>query len=153
MGAKMGDRIGKIKPAVEKSVLLYLAAALWIFAGSMLLGFAAAWLRHLDFGALLVRAAAGIAAALIIHHFGFLRVVDKNLARILPMDGKRCLFSFMNWKSYFLVAVMALMGAVLRYSPIPKHLLAVPYAAIGVALLLSSIRYLRVVRCSLPKGP
>ena len=153
MGGKMDDRIGKIKPAVEKSVLLYLAAALWIFAGGMLLGFAGAWLRHLDPGALLVRAAVGIAAALFIHHFGFLRVVDKNLARILPMDGKRCLFSFMNWKSYFLVAVMALMGAVLRYSPIPKHLLAVPYTAIGLALLLSSIRYLRVVRCSLPKGP
>lgn len=153
MGGKMDDRIGKIKPAVEKGVLLYLAAAMWILAGGMLLGFAAAWLRHLDAGALLVRVAAGIVAALIIHHFGFLRVVDKNLARILPMDGKRCLFSFMNWKSYLLVAVMALMGAVLRYSPIPKHLLAVPYAAIGLALLLSSIRYLRVVRCRPSKGP
>ena len=78
------------------------------------------------------------------HHFGFLRVVDKNLARILPMEGKRCLFSFMSWKSYLVVALMASMGMLLRHSPIPKHLLSVVYLAIGLALVLSSMRYLKV---------
>jgi Zn-dependent protease len=147
----MGGPIHKIKPAVEKRVLLYLAALMWICAGTMLMGFAWVWLHDFGLADALPRAGAGIVIALIIHHFGFLRVVDKNLARILPMEGKRCLFSFMAWESYLIVALMALMGVALRHSPIPKGLLAVVYTSIGLALVLSSIRYLRVLRCTMLK--
>jgi len=84
-------------------------------------------------------------AAVVIHHFGFLKVVDKNLDRIRPMQGKRCAFSFMSWKSYLMVAVMMAMGIGLRHSPIPKPYLAVLYIGIGLALVLSSGRYLRVM--------
>jgi hypothetical protein len=35
------------------------------------------------------------------------------------------------------------MGAVLRLSPVPKAYLSVVYIAIGLALILSSVRYLR----------
>lgn len=148
----MGNGFHKIRPAVGKRVLLYLAALLWICVGVMLLSFAYTWLHHLELPAALVRAGAGVAIALVVHHFGFLRVVDKNLARILPMEGKRCLFSFMSWKSYLVVALMASMGVVLRHSPIPKHLLSVVYLAIGLALVLSSMRYLGVVRRSSGRG-
>jgi hypothetical protein len=85
----------------------------------------------------------GFACALAIHHFGFLRIVDKNLARILPMEGKRCIFSFMPWKSYILIVGMSLLGATLRHSALPKPYLAVLYMAIGTALFLSSFRYFR----------
>ena len=148
----MGERIDKIRPAVGKRVLLYLAALMWICVGTMLLSFAYVWLQHLDLSESLVRVVAGVAIALIIHHFGFLKVVDKNLARILPMEGKRCLFSFMTWKSYLIVALMASMGMVLRHSPIPKNLLSVVYTAIGLALVLSSLRYLIVLKHTSPKG-
>ena len=59
------------------------------------------------------------------------------------MEGKRCVFAFMPWKSYILVIIMMATGILLRHSPIPKLYLAVLYAAIGTALILSSIRYLR----------
>jgi len=95
--------------------------------------------RESAFWALLI----GFAGALVIHHFGFLRLVDKNLARIMPMEGRRCVFSFMPWKSYFLVMVMVLMGFLLRHSSIPKVYLASLYTAIGTALLFSSVRYVR----------
>jgi hypothetical protein len=74
-----------------------------------------------------------------------LKIVDKNLGRILSMEGKRCAFSFLTWKSYVMVALMIAMGAVLRHSPIPKPYLAMLYIGIGLALVLSSIRYLRVL--------
>ncbi len=141
----MGDRMSKMRPAVGKRALLYLAALMWVCVGAMLLGFAFTWLRRLDLQEALIRAGVGAAIALVVHHFGFLRVVDKNLARILPMEGKRCLFSFMSWKSYLTVALMASMGMVLRHSPIPKHFLSIVYTAIGLALILSSIRYFKVV--------
>ncbi len=87
--------------------------------------------------------AIGFVLALLIHHFGFLRIVDRNLGRILPMEGRRCLFSFMPWKSYILVMVMMLGGFLLRHSILPKSYLALLYLAIGTALMLSSVRYLR----------
>ena len=112
----------------------------------MLLSLAASWLQAMapHQGAYLL-IAAGLSAGLIIHHFGFLKVVDKNLARILPMQGRRCLFAFMSWKSYLMVAVMASMGIALRHSPLPKPYLAVLYIAIGLALILSSVRYVRTL--------
>ncbi len=110
----------------------------------MLLSLAAGWLRE-GHAHVFLLVAVGVFAALLIHHFGFLRVVDKNLSRILPMEGKRCVFSFMSWKSYLMVVLMMAMGMGLRHSPIPKPLLAVLYIGIGLALILSSIRYLRVL--------
>lgn len=125
--------------------MLCLAAGMWIGVGILLLSWAYRWLHATSMHAAAVLATAGIAAALVIHHFGFLRIVDKNLARILPMRDKRCLFAFMGWKSYLNVAVMIALGILLRHSPIPKPYLAVVYIGIGLALLLSSVRYLRIL--------
>jgi len=98
--------VQRFKPAVKKNVLLLLAGAVWIGVGTMLLSLAGGWLGAAGVAHPLWLAAAGVVAALMVHHFGFLRVVDKNLGRILPMEGKHCIFSFMSWKSYLLVAVM-----------------------------------------------
>ena len=109
----------------------------------MLNSMAWSWLRAERLGNALPAAVVGFVGSLIIHHFGFLRIVNRNLDRIVPMEGKRCVFSFMPWKSYALVAVMIILGVLLRHSPIPKLYLAVLYIAIGTALILSSVRYLR----------
>jgi hypothetical protein len=71
--------------------------------------------------------------------------VDKNLGRILPMEEKRCVFSFLTWKSYIMVALMVALGVLLRHSPIPKPYLSMLYTGIGLALVLSSVRYIRVL--------
>lgn len=141
----MRGRLSRFKPAVSRRSLLLVAGLVWIAVGTMLLSFAASWLGtdDPDHGPALI--ALGVATALLIHHVGFLRVVDKNLGRILPMRGQRCIFSFISWKSYLMVGVMMMMGIGLRHSPIPKPYLGVLYLAIGLALILSSIRYLRVL--------
>jgi hypothetical protein len=58
----------------------------------------------------------------------------------------------MTWKNYILVAVMITAGVFLRHSAIPPQYLAVIYIAIGLALLLSSIRYMRILATELRKG-
>lgn len=128
---------------VSKKFLMFIAGLMWLLVGIMLMNYASIWLSlelektGLFFGG------AGILSALIIHHFGFLRVADKNLERIRSMDERVPVFSFITWKSYILIAVMITMGITLRHSSIPKKYLSVLYIGIGMALFLSSIRYIR----------
>ncbi len=139
-------RLGRFKPRASRRTLLLLAGLLWIGVGTMLLALAAGWLGENPESPRLLLVAVGVTAALFVHHFGFLRVVDKNLGRILPMEGARCAFSFLSWKSYLTVLVMMGLGLGLRHSPVPKPYLAALYIAIGLGLVLSSLRYLRVLR-------
>ena len=134
----------KYKPAARKSVRLFLAGVLWIGVGSMLTCLAIAWLLHAPAGHRYLFAGSGVVLALLIHHFGFLKIVDKNLARILPGDDRQCVFSFMSWKSYVIILVMITLGTILRHSSIPKAYLSILYTGIGLALILSSVRYLRL---------
>ena len=147
----MSKKINKLKPAVDKNVLIFLSGFVWIVIGTIFLFLSYTWLKVPQVTNSLLFSGTGIAAALLIHHFGFLKIVDKNLGRILPMVGKKCVFSFMTWKSYAIVALMATMGALLRHSPIPKPYLSVLYIGIGLSLILSSIRYLRVFVSQLRK--
>ena len=135
--------IEKWKPGVPKSTLLLMAGLIWLGIGILMDSLAYYWLKNENPRTVLVISSLGFILALLIHHFGFLRIVDKNLGRILPMEGKRCVFSFMPWKSYLLIMVMILMGFLIRHSSIPKPDLAVLYSGIGTALILSSVRYLR----------
>jgi hypothetical protein len=132
------------KPAVGKQVLVLVAGLAWIGAGAMLIAFAGGWLAEMPAPGWIWLLASGLAAGLLVHHLGLLRIVDRNLARIRPMQGKRCLFGFQPWRSYGMIAVMIGLGIGLRHSPIPRSALAVAYLAMGAGLVLSSVRYLRV---------
>jgi hypothetical protein len=147
----MSKKIDRIKPAVDKSALIFLSFFVWVVVGTMLLLLAYSWLKASRGNSPFLFAGVGVGAALVIHHFGFLKIVDKNLGRIMPMEGKKCVFSFMTWKSYIMVAVMVTMGALLRHSAIPKTYLSILYIGIGLSLILSSIRYLRVLLSQLRK--
>lgn len=142
----------KWKPGVSKSALLFIAGAVWMGVGIGLDILAWSWLKRAPTTPAFLSTAVGIIAALIIHHFGFLRIVDRNLGRIRPMKGRRCAFAFIPLKSYLLIAVMILLGTLLRHSPIPRLYLAPVYIGIGTALILSSIRYLRNALTP-PPGP
>lgn len=136
--------VDKYKPAVSQTFLLFLAGIVWEGVGIMLLVLAFSWLSaaaKMDF---YLYAGGGVLLALLVHHFGFLKIADKNMNRILEMTGKRCFFAFIPWKSYLLIGVMIAMGAVLRHSMIPKEDLAILYIGIGLALILSSVRYIRI---------
>jgi len=144
--------IEKWKPGVPKAGLLLVAGIMWMGIGLMLDIISYKWLRGERVDHALLAAGIGFLCGLLIHHFGFLRVVDRNLARILPMEGKKCIFSFMPLKSYLLIVVMMLMGFLLRHSALPKLYLSILYIGIGTALILSSVRYLRYLVLEWRKG-
>jgi hypothetical protein len=137
-------KIDKYKPAVTNNLLLFLAGIVWECVGIMLLFLAFSWLSAVSNINIYLFASAGVVLALLAHHFGFLRIVDKNLERILFMNEKKCLFSFIPWRSYLIIVVMITMGKMLRHSVIPQQYLAILYIGIGLALILSSARYMRV---------
>ena len=139
----MKKYIRKLRPAVDKKILVLMAGVMWCGVGVMLLSYSVSWLSSFPGKSLLIYGSAGFLAAMPIHHFGFLRLADKNLARLLPMTEKKCFFSFMTWKSYLIVPVMVSMGIFLRNSPLPKEYLSVIYTGIGLGLFLSGIRYFR----------
>ena len=134
-------RISRYKPAATKAVLLFLAGGLWLCIGGMLLLMATSWLLHAAIISRCVSVAAGGVLGLIAYRFGLARIVEKNLKRILPIDERRCVFSFMPWKSYLIIPVMIAMGTALRNSAIPKQYLAILYIGMGVGLVLSGVRY------------
>jgi hypothetical protein len=138
----MTDFERKFKPAVPKKVLLVFAGLMWFGVGIMLSTMAFRWLYDYE-GNSWLYAVSGFIAALIIHHFGFLKIVDKNLGRISRLPGKPCIFSFISWKSYVTILIMVTLGITLRHSSIPKQFLSLIYLGIGFALFLSSIRYFR----------
>jgi uncharacterized membrane protein YuzA (DUF378 family) len=135
--------IKKFTPSVDKSILILLPGIMWCGVGIMLVSLATSWLRVLPATERIIYTSVGLLAAMPIHHFGFLRIVDKNLRRLLPLTEKKCVFSFMTWKSYLLVLVMVSMGLTLRHSAMPKKYLSLIYNGIGLALFLSGIRYFR----------
>ncbi|RPH32475.1 MAG: hypothetical protein EHM93_08955 [Bacteroidales bacterium] len=148
---KINSNFEKIKPAVNKLFLLFLSGLMWFCVGVMLISLAIHWLVAYGSGYSYLFASLGFVAALFIHHFGFLKLVDKNLGRITFMKDKPCVFSFMSWKNYLIVIVMITMGITLRHSSIPKEYLSILYIGIGLALLLSSIRYFRVLISEIKK--
>jgi hypothetical protein len=131
------------KPAVDKKILVLLAGFMWCGVGIMLIAFAVSWLSVYQGSGTLFFYLGGFLAAMPIHHLGFLKIADKNLNRLLPMAEKKCIFSFMTWRSYITVLIMVSLGITLRHSAIPKQYLSILYNGIGFALFLSGIRYLR----------
>jgi hypothetical protein len=136
-------KIEKLNPTVDKKVLVLLAGVMWCSVGIMLICFAITWLRRYNESGVFLFYMAGFLAAMPIHHFGFLKLADKNLNRLLPDMEKRSVFTFMTWRSYFIVLIMVSLGIALRHSPIPKQYLSILYNGIGLALFLSGLRYMR----------
>lgn len=133
-----------MRPFIRREFLLLISGVIWIAIGLLLNRYAYVWLADGLFDRTYLYVLGGAALALVIHHFGFLRVVDKNLGRMRKLDSKTCAFAFMSWKSYLLVALMMGLGIALRESSLPRNILSVLYIGIGSALILSSVRYLRV---------
>lgn len=133
----------KYTPKVSKPVLIFLAGFAWICVGGGLATVALHWLfagatEHSHSFMM-----AGIAVGLVVHHWGLSPIVDRNLKRIRAMEGKRSVFAFMPRTSYVIIVAMIIMGNVLRHSAIPKKHLAMVYIGMGLALILSSTRYMR----------
>ena len=145
-------KIRKFTPRADKRILIFLAGLMWCGVGVMLIRYAISWLSVCSMKEQMIFYSIGFLAAMPIHFFGFSRIADKNLNRLAPLTEKKCVFSFMTWKSYIIVLFMVSLGITLRHSSLPKRYLSIIYDGIGLALFLSGLRYFRVlVQLSVPK--
>ena len=117
---------------------------MWSGVGILLNSFALGWLRLYEGWPLVASVTGGLVLGLLIAFFGFRRIADKNIQRILNMPTRSCVFAFQKWQSYILIVVMMSMGIFLRHTSIvPRLFLASLYMGIGTALFVSSLNYYR----------
>lgn len=131
-----------IKPKTSRRFLLFMAAFVWTFAGSMLLikGFNfISYIKNLPVLKIIISIAGGILFYLLM----FSKISLKHTKRIMNMENERpCMFSFFNIKSYFLMATMITFGIMLRkFEIISPEYISVVYITMGIPLSLSSIRF------------
>ena len=144
--------IERINPRVDRKILILISGLMWCGVGIMLMVLAEAWMNNYSGKGKYLYYIAGFLIAMPIHHFGFLKLAKQNIKRLIPLSGKRCVFSFITWKSYIILVIMISMGIMLRHSSIPKNYLSILYNGIGLGLFLSGIRYLRTALKMILKG-
>jgi len=129
------------KPAVSKTWLIVLAGLMWSVVGLTLCRLAYHWLVIIQWRWIVPQELLGAILALTAHKFCFSRIAQKNIQRLSVITEKTCIFAFQRWKSYFVIALMTIIGITLRNSPVPRPYLAVVYTTIGGALFLASLQY------------
>ncbi len=133
----------KLCPAVPRRWLFAVAGILWIGVGFLLCARAIVWLETFSAGAELLLELIGGLAAFVIYRYGLSSIVRKNIDRITTLPENACVFAFAAWRSYIMIGLMVSLGITLRNSSIPKIYLAVPYTAMGGALMVGSVRLFR----------
>lgn len=131
-----------LTPRISKHYLLLVAAIVWTFAGSMLLKKGFTFMQEYpDF--MVLKLLGCLVGGLAFFALLFRKISGKHVQRIqsMPID-RPCLFSFFNFRSYMLMAVMISSGIILRKTGVvsPKYL-ALVYITMGIPLLLSSLRF------------
>ena len=130
-----------MKFEVDKKVLIIIAGSMWCAVGIMLITYAIIWLTLFNALISVIFGFAGIMAGLLIHNFGFSKLAGKNIHRLINLNERRSIFSFITLKSYLIIPVMIAIGILFRHSPIPKNYLSVLYNGIGIGLFLSGCSY------------
>ena len=130
------------KPAVPKRTLLFVAALLWTFAGSMLL-FKGYKMLNQEVSYLWIKLIVAFLAGLAFYWKVFSGLSLKHTLRILNMKvDYPCIFAFFNLRSYLMMALMISMGITLRKTGwISTSYLAYLYLTMSVPLMLSSLRF------------
>lgn len=130
----------RCSPAVPRRALYFIAAGVWLTAGSLLLLRGGRTLT--DHAAVI---AGGLAAGLLFFRLLFLRISDRNIAHIRGLARDRpCVFAFIGWRGYGTMLVMITTGITLRNSGLlTPAALGVLSITMGTPLFLSSLRLLR----------
>ena len=129
-----------LKPGIPRRALFFVASFVWGLAGVILC--VRGWTAMAQDSPAVLPLADGVAGALF-YYFMFVRIPKKHIQRIAAIPHRLpCAFSFLDWRGYAIMALMIALGITLRKSGIiPPHILGSVYIVMGVALLLSSVRF------------
>jgi len=133
----------ELKPGIPRRHLLLVAAAVWLFAGGFLLFRGINMLPQTTM--LWLKIPLAVVAGLLFFHLLFLRVSLKHITRIRSLEILRpCIFSFFDWKSYLLMAIMITSGILVRRTGwIDMQWISLFFITMSTPLLLSAVRFLR----------
>jgi len=132
----------KFKPSISKRSLLLVAGSVWTMAGGILISRALLelWsIHHYIWTEILI----GITLGTLFYLVLFARISKKHISRItlITIDNP-CFFSFFNFRSYIMMAIMIITGILLRKMDIINHeILYTFYLTMGIPLLVSAFRF------------
>ncbi len=130
----------------KRSTLAKVGAILWAATGCGLLSIAYARFMPVPGYTPLV-VLGGIILGILMYRSAFSRLVKSNIARLRQLSPERnrvCVFAFINVRGYAIILFMSLLGYTLRLLQVSRLIMAPAYTAIGLALILASIRYYKL---------
>jgi len=132
----------RIKPGVPRRSLLLIAGCAWSIAGGILITRSLIYLvgaNHYLALEIVLGIVFGIAFYLVL----FTRISKKHITRInlIEIDNP-CFFSFFNFRSYLLMAIMITGGITLRLSGLVNpEIIYTFFLCMGIPLLVSAWRF------------
>jgi len=126
------------KPAASARAHLLLAAAMWTVVGSGLLYFGVQWVITADIRHTTVVLLAAATLGVLKGRFILERAATRTIERIRTRGDGCCLGGFLSPTTWGLVVFMMIAGRMLRSGILPMPYTGAIYAAIGLALLLTS---------------
>jgi hypothetical protein len=141
----MNNLLETFKPAIPRRYLMFVATFVWLFAGGMLLYKGVSFLDYTQ-SFLILKLIISAVLGLMFFMLLFSKIAAKHVSRILNIKyEKPCLFSFFNWKSYFMMGSMITLGVLLRvFKIVPIQQLSFLYLVMGIPLLISAFTFLNV---------
>jgi hypothetical protein len=142
MKSQRENIFNKYKPGVSRRTLLLIAGCVWTFAGGILITRGLIKLieaNHFLFPEIILGIIFGIVFYLIL----FARISRKHINRIKVIKIEDpCFFSFFNFRSYLMMAIMITGGIGLRkLNVINPDILYTFFLAMGLPLLISAYRF------------
>ena len=129
------QNLNRLKPGVNRTVHLFAAPLLWTVIGTLLITRGLGWVSD-------GRGGWYVAIALIAGTVKSVLILDKTakrgVERIVKMRDGTCLGAVYSWKTWMMVALMAMSGFMLRTFFEPGNIIGTVYIAVGWALILSS---------------
>ena len=132
----------KIKPGVKKRTLLLIAGCAWSIAGGILISRSLSHLISVNHH-LAIEIGTGIVFGSLFYLLLFARISKKHITRInlIEIDNP-CFFSFFNFRSYLLMAIMISGGITLRLSGLVNpEIIYTFFLCMGIPLLVSAWRF------------
>jgi uncharacterized membrane protein YedE/YeeE len=139
---KMIRFLEKIKPGVKKRTLLLIAGCAWSIAGGILISRSLSYLISVNHN-LAMEIVTGIVFGSLFYLLLFARISKKHITRInlIEIDNP-CFFSFFNFRSYLLMAIMISGGIMLRLSGLVNpEIIYTFFLCMGIPLLVSAWRF------------
>jgi hypothetical protein len=146
--------MSKYTPRINKRYLLYIAAAVWLFAGGMLMFRGSSYLLGNGYN-LLIHYLIGLPLGIAFYQFLIKKIAMRHIDRIKGYkQDKVCTFAFFDVKSYIMMGFMMALGLTIKQLDFVDPMILYTYLLMmGTPLILASVKFMLVGRtCCVSAG-